>query len=68
MSNSYECSINKNSGYYLKENKLEKYKSHSTNTLCGPLGLDLHSAELLLPQRKLRWTEQLNSKGLAMRC
>ncbi|KAM9588169.1 vasculin isoform 2-T4 [Morphnus guianensis] len=63
MSNSYECSINKNSGYYLKENKLEKYKSHSTNTLCGPLGLDLHSAELLLPQRKLRWTEQLNSKS-----
>lgn len=67
MSNSYECSINENWGYYLKENKLEKYKPRSTNTLCGPLGLDLYSAELL-PQRKLRWTEQRNSKELAMRC
>ncbi|KAM6304650.1 vasculin isoform 2-T4 [Podargus strigoides] len=63
MSNSYECSISKNLGYYLKENKLEKYKSNSINTLCGPLGLGLHSAELLLPGRKLRWTEQLNSKS-----
>lgn len=39
MSNSYECSINKNLGYYLKENKLEKYKTRGDNTLCGPLGL-----------------------------
>lgn len=39
MSNSYECSINKNLGYYLKEDKLEKYKSRSANTLCSPLGL-----------------------------
>lgn len=68
MSNSYECNINKNLGYYLKEDKLEKYKSRSANTLCSPLGLGVLSAELLLPQRKSRWTEQLNSKGLAMRC
>lgn len=39
MSNSYECSINRNSGYCLKENKLEKYKSCSTKALCHPLGL-----------------------------
>lgn len=58
MSNSYECSINENWGYYLKENKLEEYKPRSTNTLCGPPGLGLHSAELLLPQRRLRWAEQ----------
>lgn len=30
MSNCYECNIKGNSGYYLKENKLEKYKSRST--------------------------------------
>ncbi|KAJ7424391.1 hypothetical protein BTVI_06513 [Pitangus sulphuratus] len=41
MSECYECSINGNSGYYLKENKLEKYKSRSTNTWCGPLGLEV---------------------------
>lgn len=68
MSNCCECSINRNLEYYLKENKLEKYKSRNTNTLCSPLGLGLHSTELLLPERKLRWTEQLNLKGLAMRC
>lgn len=40
MSNSYECSINNNLWYYLKENKLEKYKSRGANdTLCRPLGL-----------------------------
>ncbi|RLW05251.1 hypothetical protein DV515_00005378, partial [Chloebia gouldiae] len=39
MSKCHECSVNGNSGYYLKENKLEKYKSRSTSTLCGPLGL-----------------------------
>lgn len=38
MSNSYECSIDESSGYYLK-NKLEKYKSHSTNTSCSLLVL-----------------------------
>ncbi|KAL2294295.1 hypothetical protein Nmel_008020 [Mimus melanotis] len=62
MSNCCECRINRNLEYYLKENKLEKYKSRNTNTLYGPLGLGLHSTELLLPERKLRWTEQLNSK------
>lgn len=35
MSNSYVCSINKNSGYYLKENKLEKY--HTVLTPCAVL-------------------------------
>lgn len=38
MSNSCKCSINENLGYYL-EDKLEKYKSHSADALCGPLEL-----------------------------
>ena len=68
MSNSYECSINKNLGYYLKENKLEKYKTRGANTLCGPLGLGKYCTEFIQLRRKLRWTEKINTKGLPTRC